>query len=344
VTTVLSTATDHRGGIVEQAAHGPLPVAGLHHVTAIASGAKQNLQFYESVLGLRLVKTTVNFDDPGTYHLYYGNYQAEPGTIMTFFPWQGATRGRAGTGMTSATAFRIPPGSIDYWMGRFADRAIDFDSPVDRFGEAVLFLQDPDGLPIELIESPVFVGASSAAEQPAGAKGSDIPTASAIHGFHSVSICVAGYEHSARLLTDVFGYKSLGNEGHRFRFQAATPNGGVPGRFIDILCQPDTLLRSRPGAGTVHHIAFRARTDEEQLQWREKVLEFGLDVTPVLDRNYFHSVYFREPGGVLYEIATDPPGFTADEDLQHLGESLRLPAWLEPRREFIEARLPALRD
>lgn len=327
---------------MEQTQQPVAPVAGLHHVTAIASGARENLRFYESVLGLRLVKTTVNFDDPGTYHLYYGNYEASPGTILTFFPWQGAVRGRAGTGMTAATAFLIPPGTLDAWMGRFADLAIDFEAPAERFSENVLRLQDPDGLPLELVES------ASAGELPVhegtAASVSGIPPEISIRGFHSVSLCVAGYEHSARLLTEVFGYKSEGQQGERFRFRAGADKTAAPGRYIDILCQPDTLPRSRPGAGTVHHIAFRARSEEEQLQWREKVLSFGLNVTPVLDRNYFRSVYFREPGGVLYEIATDPPGFTADEPLEHLGETLRLPAWLEPRRDIIEARLPALRD
>jgi glyoxalase family protein len=315
-------------------------IAGLHHVTAIASAAKENLRFYKSVLGLRLVKTTVNFDDPGTYHLYYGSYEGAPGTILTFFPWQGAVRGRAGSGMTSATAFQIPPGTIDAWMERFADLAIDFEAPVERFSEAVLRLRDPDGLPLELIESAaasVLPVHEAAANSTTG-----IPPEIAIRGFHSVSLCVSGYEQSARLLTDVFGYRYVGQEGERFRFESGDETQG-PGRFLEILCQPDVFVRGKPGAGTVHHVAFRTRSDEEQLEWREKLIEFGLNVTPVLDRNYFHSVYFREPGGVLYEIATDPPGFTADEALDHLGESLRLPSWLEPRRDIIEARLPVLR-
>ncbi len=312
-------------------------VTGIHHVTGIASGPKENLRFYEGVLGLRLVKQTVNFDDPGTYHLYYGDPNGSPGSILTFFPWQGAHPGRAGTGMTMATSFRVAPGAIDFWMGRFADLAIEFEAPTNRFGDLVLRFKDHDGLPLEIIEQQdASPGAADKRALPP-----QIPAEAAITGFHGVSLCVAGYERSALLLTEVFGYHFVGQAGDRFRFQASS--AGHPGSFVDLLCQPDMLVRGRSGAGTIHHVAFRARDEQEQLQWREKVREFGLDVTPVLDRNYFRSIYFREPGGVLYEIATDPPGFAADEAPDHLGESLKLPDWLEPRRASIEARLPPLR-
>ncbi|MCW5962783.1 MAG: ring-cleaving dioxygenase [Bryobacterales bacterium] len=314
-------------------------IAGLHHVTAIASDARANLRFYEGVLGLRLVKQTVNFDDPGTYHLYFGDAHGSPGSILTFFPWAGALPGRAGTGMTMATAFAVPPNAIEFWMGRFADLAIDFEAPSERYGDDVLRFKDPDGLPLELIQQK---GSERGTADPRAIPPL-IPADAAITGFHGVSLCVAGYERSARLLTDVFGYAFVGQEGERFRFQSSGA-GQSAGSYVDLLCQPDTLVRGRSGAGTVHHVAFRARDEEQQLQWREKVREFGLDVTPVLDRNYFRSIYFREPGGVLYEIATDPPGFAADEALEHLGETLKLPDWLEPRRASIEARLPALRD
>ncbi|MCU0226403.1 MAG: ring-cleaving dioxygenase [Bryobacterales bacterium] len=313
-------------------------IAGIHHVTAIASDPKRNVAYYEQQLGLRLVKTTVNFDDPGAYHLYYGDDAGVPGTILTFFPWPGATPGRAGTGMTMATAFQVAPGAVDFWMGRFADRALDFEAPVERFGQRVLPFRDPDGMPLELVEhapasiSPVTPGRVSAH--------SGIPVEMAIHGFHGVSLCVPSADATGRLLTEVFGYQSAGQQGDRYRF--VSPEAGI-GASVDLVCTSGELVRGRSGAGTVHHVAFRARTNEEQLTWREHLLQAGYSPTPVLDRNYFQSIYFREPGGVLFEIATDPPGFTADEDLDSLGSALKLPAWLEPRRESIAARLPGLR-
>jgi glyoxalase family protein len=313
-------------------------IAGIHHVTAIASEPRRNVRFFENELGLRLVKTTVNFDDPGTYHLYYGDDTGSPGTILTFFPWVGAQPGRAGTGMTMATAFQVAPGSIDYWMERFADRALDFEAPVERFGEKVLAFKDPDGMNLELVETPLAVESSTVPGRASEAAG--IPDASAIRGFHGVSLCVPGPEASARLLADTLGFQSEGERGKRFRFRAKGANTGA---YVDLLCQADEIVRGRSGAGTVHHVAFRAQSDEEQLAWRERLLSDGRHVTEVLDRNYFHSIYFREPGGVLFEIATDPPGFSADESVDELGSNLKLPEWLEPRRESIAKRLPALR-
>jgi glyoxalase family protein len=315
----------------------PQPIAGIHHVTAIASDPRRNVQFYEQELGLRLVKTTVNFDDPGTYHLYYGDDQGQPGTILTFFPWVGALPGRAGTGMTSATSFQVPPGSLDFWMGRFADRALDFETPIERFRERVLAFRDPDGMPLELVETPLAT--ESTVEPGRAAVAAGIPAEVAIRGFHGVSLCVMDKDASARLLTGGFGMQAVGEQGNRARFRTAETGAGS---FVDLVC--GEAVRGKPGAGTVHHVAFRARTDEEQLALREALLAERYSVTPVLDRNYFRSIYFREPGGVLFEIATDPPGFAVDESVDALGSTLKLPEWLEPRREAIAARLPALRD
>jgi glyoxalase family protein len=309
------------------------PIPGLHHVTAIASDPQANADFYVSVLGLRLVKRTVNFDDPTTYHLYYGDAVGHPGTILTFFPWPGAPRGRRGTGQTTATAFAVPAGALEWWMDRLADRGAEFGPVEERFGERVLPVQDPDDLAVELVE------------QPAGGtarrdwwKDGPVPAPYAIRGFHGVTLTEEGYERTAALLADVMGFKRLGEEQNRFRY--ATGHD-VPGATVDVVCAP-----GRPGGrvavGTVHHIAFRCTSDEDQRAWRSRVAAAGMNVTPVLDRQYFRSVYFREPGGVLFEIATDPPGFTLDETPAALGTGLKLPPWLEGSREYIEDRLPPL--
>ncbi len=301
----------------------PSPLSGLHHVSAIAGPPQPNVDFYVGALGLRLVKRTVNFDDPGTYHLYYGDEAGRPGTAMTFFPWANAVPGRAGGGMPSATAFSVPSDSLDFWMGRFADRALDFDAPTERFGDAVLALADPDGLPLELVAH------DAAPAEP-------IPDERAIRGFHSVTLALADLTPTAKVLTDVFGWDEIGEEGGRLRFRAP---GSGPASVVDLV---RTDERGRPGAGTVHHIAFRARGDDEQRAWRDALRTAGLRPTDVKDRQYFRSIYFREPGGVLFEIATDGPGFTADESVADLGASLKLPPWLEARRATIAQRLPPL--
>jgi len=306
----------------------PDPIAGLHHVTAIAGPPQHNVDFYAGVLGLRLVKRTVNFDDPGTYHLYFGDEVGRPGTAMTFFPWANAVRGRAGAGMTRATAFAVPPGSLDFWMGRLADRALDFGAPVERFGERVLPLADPDGLALELVEREVPLP---------GWAGGPVPAAHALRGFDGVTLAVADPAPTATLLRDVLGYEPVGEEDGRQRLR--TPAGDYAA-VVDLVASQDL---PRPGAGTVHHVAFRARDEAEQAAWQEAVRGAGLHVTEVRDRQYFRSIYFREPGGILFEIATDAPGFTLDEPVEALGEGLRLPPWLEGRRETIEARLVPLR-
>ena len=307
-------------------------IAGLHHVTAIASDPQRNLDFYVGLLGLRFVKRTVNFDDPGSYHFYFGDQRGTPGTILTFFPWPGARRGIRGTGQVEATAFAISPESVGYWLERFEQHHVTAEKTSSRFGEEVIRLIDPDGLLIELI-------ASSLHGQVEPWVDSSVPAEHAAHGFHSVSAALEGYERTARLLTDSFGYRLVEESGNRFRF--ASPDDTAPGRIIDLLCLPDTGM-GRVAAGSVHHIAFRAKDKHEQLKWREHLVDLGYNVTPVIDRTYFHSIYFREPGGVLFEIATEPPGFTLDEKLEELGTHLRVPPWMESARSRIEKILPPI--
>jgi glyoxalase family protein len=309
-----------------------LKIPGLHHVTAIASDPQRNLDFYAGVLGLRFVKRTVNFDDPGTYHFYFGDARGTPGTIMTFFPWPGARRGIRGTGQVDTVAFAIPKNSIGYWLERLKQGHVPAERTAPRFDEELIRFTDPDGLLIELIES-------AAAPNVEHWHGSSVPAEHSIRGFHSVSAALEGDERTAKLLTESFGYRLVNQSGNRFRF--GSQNETAAGRVIDLLCMPD----AHPGhvaAGCVHHIAFRARDDAEQRQWREHLVSLGYHITPVIDRVYFHSIYFREPGGILFEIATDPPGFMLDENPDKLGESLRLPPWLESSREQIEKVLPPI--
>jgi glyoxalase family protein len=308
-------------------------IAGLHHVTAIASDSQRNLDFYIGLLGLRLVKRTINFDDPGSYHFYFGDGRGTPGTILTFFPWPGARRGHRGVAQIEATAFAISPDSVGYWLERFKQHHVTAEGTSPRFGEEVIRFIDPDGLLLELI-----VSDSPARVEPW--PDSPILPEHALHGFHSVSAALEGYEKTARLLTDSFGYRLVEQSGNRFRF--VSPDDSAPGRIVDLLCMPD----GRPGnvaAGSVHHIAFRAKDDAEQLQWREHLVELDYNVTPVIDRIYFRSIYFREPGGILFEIATEPPGFTLDEKLDELGTRLRLPPWMESARSQIERVLPPIK-
>lgn len=303
-------------------------IPGLHHVTAISGPSQANVDFYAGLLGQRLVKKTVNFDAPDTYHLYYGDRAGSPGTILTFFPFANAGPGRAGAGMASAVAYAVPEGGLDAWMTRLAEQAVEFGSPVTRFGEPMFALRDPDGLQIELIETgtPGNRGAAPADD-----------------GFHSVTLWLRDPEPTARLLTELFGYEHAGEEadagGHRQRL--AAPGGGR-GSIIDLL-RSDAPSIGRQGAGTIHHVAFRAESDEVQREWQERVSAYGLAVTPVIDRQYFNAIYFREPGGVLFEIATDPPGFTTDESEAELGTHLMLPPQHEGRRADIERVLPPIR-
>jgi glyoxalase family protein len=309
------------------------PILGLHHVTAIATDPQRNIDFYTGLLGLRLVKVTINFDDPGSYHLYYGDDRGHPGTLLTFFPWPTAPKGRRGTGQATAVSFSIPQEALDYWVERLKSHAIAVDGPVARFAEQVLALADPDGLALELV-------AHEGATERTGWTHGPVPAAYAIRGLACVTLSVAGYERTAALLTRTLGFRPVEQEvdGARFRYEVGS--GGY-GTFVDVLCLPEAP-RGRVAAGTVHHVAWRTPDDEQERAWREELSHQGLNVTPVIDRRYFHSIYFREPGGVLLEIATDPPGFTVDEPPEQLGTHLMLPPWLEPHRAELEQALPPL--
>jgi glyoxalase family protein len=306
-------------------------MTGIHHVTAISGKATRNLDFYTHVLGMRFVKKTVNFDDPGTYHLYYGDATGNPGTILTFFPWEHAAPGRAGVGLTQETAFRVPASSIGYWTHRFVERGVAHQALEKRFGEHVLPFKDPDGLILAL------VGAATAETEPAWHT-SDIPTEHAIRGFHGVTLLHEDASPTASVLTDVLGFIKAGEDGQLIRFRASEAIGA----YVDIR-EARGFLAGQLGQGSVHHIAFRAADDTRQAEMAHKLAaNHGLRPTQQIDRQYFRSVYFREPGGILFEIATDQPGFAVDEALDSLGRELKLPAFLEPRRQEIEAVLPPL--
>ena len=305
----------------------PQPIVGLHHVTAIASEPQRNLDFYTQVLGLRFVKRTVNFDDPGTYHFYFGDDAGTPGTILTFFPWPHARRGHAGAGEVTHTAFSVTVGSLDYWEQRLGEHGVLAERTGKRFDEEVLTLSDPDGMKLELVAH-----ANAPAITPA--RYADVPEEYALRGFFGVTMLETELAATEKTLA-LLGFKKVAEEGNRVRF--ASPDGSALGNQIDVVVDPKASY-GHAGAGSVHHIAFRAKDDKAQKAWREKIAG-QLSVTPVLDRTYFHSIYFREPGGVLFELATDDPGFAFDESLETLGEALRVPEWLEPQRALIEARL-----
>ncbi len=313
------------------------PIPGLHHVTAIVADAQRTLDFYTQVLGLRLVKRTVNFDDPGSYHLYFGDDAGSPGTILTFFAWPGAARGTLGTGETQAVAFSIPAGSLDFWAEHLAAAGISVERQTSHLasaGEQVLRFADPDGMQLELVAHEEVATAYPA-------RTSNVPPRHAIHGFFGVTLGVAAIGATEQVLL-AMGFTRVREKGDGARFAAtAESNGPALGSRIDLVLLP-AALHGRMGAGTVHHIAFRNADDATQCDWQAHLGELGLQVTPVMDRTYFHSVYFREPGGLLFELATDPPGFTFDEPVESLGEALKLPEWLEPQRTAIEKRLPPL--
>ncbi|PVE24141.1 ring-cleaving dioxygenase [Microvirga sp. KLBC 81] len=303
---------------------------GIHHITAIAGPAQRNLDFYTRVLGLRLVKKTVNFDDPGTYHFYYGDEAGQPGTILTFFPWEHAAPGRLGVGETQETVFRVPEGAIGYWTHRLIEKGVPHEAPEKRFGETVVAFKDPDGMRLALVAVPGIEN------EPAWNTG-EIPTEHAIRGFHSASLLVPEAAPTGAILMDVFGFREIAREGSLVRYKAGdTTLGGI----VD-LREAGGFLRGRPGAGTVHHIAFRATDDAVQTEMVKKLAEnHGIRTTEQKDRDYFRAVYFREPGGLLFEIATDDPGFAVDEPAESLGQALKLPRFLEPNREKIDAVLP----
>lgn len=307
--------------------------AGIHHVTAIASDQQRNLDFYAGVLGLRLVKRTVNFDDPTTYHFYFGDETGSPGSLITFFIWPGGKRGRAGAGQVAVTSFAIPPRSLGYWIERLIKFHVPYEQPKTRFDdERVIALKDPDGLLLELV-------AHASAESRPRWSGGQVDAEHSIRGIHSVTLWEEGHELTSRLLIDSLGFRLVREQGSIYRF--AAPGEG-PGKIVDVRVVPG-LWSGVAGAGAVHHVAFRSRDDAGQIAIRGTLATLGSNVTPPLDRHYFRSVYFREPGGVLFEIATDGPGFTIDEPLATLGLALKLPPWLEDRRFEIEALLPNVR-
>ncbi len=306
-------------------------ISGLHHVTAIATDPQRNVDFYTNVLGLRLVKKTVNFDDPQTYHLYYGDETGTPGSILTFFPWSSlAHRGRKGSGQASAFSFSIPKGSLEFWQKRLTTLNVTFVEPANRFGDQVLMILDHDEFEIHLV--------ATDEDSRVGWSNGDVPLAATIRGFHGVTLSHQNLNATAGFIQAALGAEKVAEEGNRHRYQIG--QGGV-GTFIDVLVQAD-LRPGTMGAGIIHHVAFRTPDDETQLTVRDSLSDSGQSVTDVADRQYFKSIYFREPSGVLFEVVTDTPGFMTDETKEELGTHLKLPPWLEDSRREIETVLPAI--
>lgn len=306
-------------------------ILGLHHITAIAGNAKRNLDFYTKVLGLRLVKKTVNFDDPGTYHFYYGDEVGTPGSILTFFPWEGIGKGHTGTGMATGIGYSVPKDSLEFWSERFGQFGVKHNEVAEKFGEKYLHFQDPDGLKIDLI-------VSNNEDKRNPWKTDEINAAVANCGFHSVTLTLKNITPTLKVLTDILGYQLLKQEGSLYRFVTdATANASI----VDIIEAPN-LAPGINAAGTNHHVAFRVKDETSQMEFREKILSKGLNITPKIDRDYFFSMYFREPGGVLFELATENPGFQKDEALSELGTHLKLPRQYESARNEIENVLPDL--
>lgn len=297
---------------------------GIHHITAIVGHPQENVDFYAGVLGLRLVKKTVNFDDPGTYHLYFGNQGGEPGTIITFFPWANAFQGKIGAGQVGVISFVVPTGALSFWENRLGKLNINF-AKEQRFNETYITFEDPHGLQLELVER-------QAGKQNDFAFG-DVTPEVAIKGFAGATLLSARPEQTAKTLEEVMGLEKVGEEGDFTRFRSSSELGNI----IDLKTTP--LGRGEMGVGTVHHIAWRANDDQDQVEWQEFVRNQGYGVTEVKDRNYFNAIYFREHGEILFEIATDPPGFAHDESLETMGENLMLPAQYEQHREKVEESL-----
>jgi glyoxalase family protein len=311
-----------------------MTMSGIHHVTAISGRTDRNLDFYTGTLGMRFVKKTVNFDDPGTYHLYYGDEVGHPGTILTFFPWEHASVGHSGVGHAHLTTFRIPASSLGYWSHRFIEKGVPHETPEKRFGDPVLPFTDADGMRLAL------VGIAEAGAETGWSNG-DVPAEHAIRGFHGVTLLLDDTAATGAVLGDVLGFSKIGSEGAISRYRATDAGAGV---VVD-LHEAKSFLRGAMGRGSVHHVAFRAKDDNAQAAMAARLRDkHGLQTTEQKDRQYFRSVYFREPGGVLFEIATDDPGFTIDEPVATLGSDLKLPRFLEPRRKEIEAMLPPLKE
>lgn len=303
-------------------------ISGIHHITALASDPQKNYDFYTGILGLRFIKKTVNFDAPDVYHFYYGDDKGSPGTILTFFPFPDARRGKRGSGEISSVAFSIPSNSLGYWMNRFAEKAVVFSGLMERFGCKFFSLLDPDGMLIEIFED-------DSVNDSSGWDNCDVPKEHSIRKFYGATFNLSRITKTKELLTKTMGMKNIESNGNITRFETGADFSRV---FVDVIERPHDEF-GRSGAGSVHHIAWRTSNDEEQLNWQRKIKEHGLYPTEVVDRNYFHSIYFREPGGILFEIATDPPGFLIDEPYESLGSELKLPGWYENRREQIEKLL-----
>jgi glyoxalase family protein len=322
---------------------------GVHHITAIASDPARNVDFYTRVLGLRLVKKTVNFDDPGTYHLYYGDDVGSPGTILTFFPWPHVKRGVQGAGFQTATAFAVPVGSVDFWRARLASLPVDAGVVVReaeiRFGQRVLPFEDHDGMRLELVEDGASAPAMAATVTPARREGAfallaPVPSQHSIRGFHSATLTERTLDGTDRFLRELLGLRLEGVEGKRHRFATAHRDVAAA-RLVDVLVDAGAPT-GKLGGGVVHHIAFRAESEAQQLAWHATLVAQNRNVSPQMDRNYFRSIYFREPGGVLFEVATDSPGFSVDESQAELGTHLKLPEQYEHRRSVIEQFLPKI--
>lgn len=305
-------------------------INGLHHVTTLAGDTQRNVDYYTDILGLRLVKKTVNFDAPDVYHLYYGNETGSPGTILTFFPYGQLPRGRKGVGQLTYTAFSAPLASLSFWMDRLHERNVPYAGPYKRFSETFVRFEDFDGMGIEL----VFTDE----DQRPGWDNGRIPAEYAVRGFHTVTLNELNPDRTIKLLTETMQHTLVGEEEGRFRFKAGL---GGSGNFVDVLYSPKDV-HALQGAGSVHHVAFSTDSDETQAIIQEKLAESGYNVTPVQDRNYFNSIYFREPGGILFEVATNPPGFAIDESVAELGTTLKLPAQYETRRASLEKALPEI--
>ncbi len=304
-------------------------ILGLHHITAIAGDAKRNFNFYSNILGLRFIKKTVNFDDPGTYHFYFGDEVGSAGTILTFFPWgEGIQQGRKGSGMATEIGYSVPKGSLDFWQKRFEQYNVIYNKPAEKFGEKYLTFLDPDGLKLELIESKTD-------DNRKAWETDEVKADVATKGFHNITLTLNSIKATAAILTDIFGYKLIDQDVNRYRYATdAVENAAI----VDLVELAEEK-RGHVANGSVHHVAFRVQNDEVLMKFREKIEEYGLSITPQIDRQYFHSLYFREPGGVLFEIATDNPGFTVDESLEELGKNLKLPAQYEADRARIEDHL-----
>lgn len=304
-------------------------ILGLHHITAIAGDAKRNFDFYSKVLGLRFIKKTVNFDDPGTYHFYFGDEVGSAGTILTFFPWgEGIQQGRKGSGMATEIGYSVPKGSLAFWQERFEKYNVIYNKPAEKFGEKYLTFLDPDGLKLELIES-------KTEDDRKPWETDEVKADVATRGFHNVTLTLNSIKATAAILTEIFDYKLVEQDVNRYRYATdAVENASI----IDLVELTDEK-RGHVANGSIHHVAFRVKNDEILMHFREKIEAFGLSITPQIDRQYFHSLYFREPGGILFELATDNPGFTVDESLEELGKNLKLPAQYESNRDKIEAHL-----